>query len=74
MNRSERTLKRNSDIRKKFLKLSEKKYKKRVRLYTTDTILLMLSEQFYLSERTIEDIIFSSNSQSEQSNQLGLFP
>tara|TARA_R110002111_G_scaffold180375_2_gene245986 strand:- start:550 stop:738 length:189 start_codon:yes stop_codon:yes gene_type:complete len=62
MTRTARTEKRNKDIAKKFLKLSNKKYKGRVKLYTTDTILAMLSEEFYLSERTIEDIIFSSKS------------
>lgn len=60
MTRASRTEKRNKDISKKFFKLSNKKYKGKVRLYTTETILAMLSEEFYLSERTIEDIIFSS--------------
>ncbi len=60
MSRLTRIKQRNQDIKNKFIELTNKKYKGRVRLYTTDTVIAMLAEEFYLAERTIEDIVFSS--------------
>lgn len=49
---------RNKRIKEKFILLSNKKYKEKTKLYTQDTIFLMLSQEFFLAPRTIEDIVF----------------
>mgnify|MGYP000389162160 CR=1 FL=1 len=56
--RIERLERRNKMINEKFLQLRSKLYNKKTRLYSDETILEMLSEQFHLSTRTIDDIVF----------------
>ena len=51
---------RNKKIQKRFQVLCSKRHKSGVRLYTTDAVLAMLSDEFYLSSRTIEDILSRS--------------
>ena len=46
-----------TDIRDAFQKWSNKTYKN-VRMYSETYILLKLSEQFYLSPRTIENVVY----------------
>ena len=56
--RTDRLAKRNEKITERFVKLSDKKYNGKVKLYTQPAILSMLSEEFHLAERTIENIVF----------------
>jgi len=48
---------RNDRIRDRFQNLCCKRHKSGARLYTNDAVLAMLSDEFYLSSRTIEDIL-----------------
>lgn len=56
--RVERLKSRNEAIKKAYEKLSNKKYKG-VRVYSEDVKMTMLADQFFLSEVTIEDIIYN---------------
>ena len=56
--KAERLKARNKKITERFIQLSDKKYKN-TKLYTKEAILVMLSEEFFLSEATIEDIVFN---------------
>jgi len=56
--RNKRLLKRNEKIVSRFVKLSDKKYKGE-KLYAKKAVLVMLSTEFHLSERTIDDIVFN---------------
>jgi len=56
--RVERLKRRNEAIKKAYTKLSDKKYKG-VRVYSEDVKMTMLADQFFLSEVTIEDIIYN---------------
>ncbi len=51
--------KRNAAIRKEYDRLREVR-EGRSRKYTADYIVTMLSERFFLSERTIEDIVWKA--------------
>lgn len=55
--RIERLKRRNDFIEKRFKKLNAKMYKDKTKLYSQETILEMLSEEFHLSTRTIDDIL-----------------
>jgi|GEM_PF-5728905 len=55
--RIDRLNRRNDLIIKKYLELAGKKYNGKTRLYSDETILEKLSEQFFLSHRTLDDII-----------------
>ena len=63
------TAQKYDDIRSSYKKWTDKKYKG-VRIYSDSYILLKLSEQYYLSSRTIENIVFHrvGYSQSIQGN------
>lgn len=54
--RIERIILRNKAIEERYTELSAKKYK-RTKLYSQEAIFQMLSDEFYLSPRTIEDIV-----------------
>jgi hypothetical protein len=54
----ERLKKRNEKIKQKFIALSNKRFGIE-KLYTNKAIFAMLSEQFFLSSKTIENIVFS---------------
>ena len=56
--RKQRLLKRNELIINRFFDISSKKYKGESKLYSNETILTMLSDEFHLSVFTIEDIVF----------------
>lgn len=56
--RHARIEKRNEDIRAMHHRLSEKKVKNK-RLYSQEYIISEVAEKFYMSERTIEDIVFN---------------
>lgn len=49
---------RNKNIKEDFIKLSNERYGKHKK-YTNDAIMLKLADKYYLSERTIEDIVFT---------------
>jgi hypothetical protein len=55
--RLKRLIARNAAIKAEYEALSRKKYKN-TRLYSEDAKFSMLADKFYLSERTIEDIVF----------------
>ncbi len=57
---------RNEAILKRFAQLSNMRYKGKTKMYTNDTIFAMLSEEFYLSERTINDILFRTKNEKER--------
>lgn len=57
--KKERLQRRNEKIKAKWMKLRDKKYKGRVQLYSDKAILEMLADDFYISARTVEDIVFS---------------
>lgn len=54
---NEFTQKKYDDIRLAYDKLSKKAYKE-VQMYSQEYILKKLSEQFYLSVKTISDIVY----------------
>lgn len=56
-NRYKRLNKRNQKITARYLILNNKKLNG-VSLYTQDAIFVMLSKEFHLSERTIENIVY----------------
>lgn len=56
--KQQRLQNRDTKIRSRFQKLRNKRYKDKTQLYSDDTIFQMLSEEFYLSPKTIEAIIF----------------
>ncbi len=70
--RRERLTARNTAIKKAYDLLSAKKYKE-VRLYTEDVKLAKLADQFFLSEKTIEDIVFDRIQYLQPVVQLDLF-
>tara|TARA_Y100000782_G_scaffold111876_1_gene140915 strand:- start:9385 stop:9600 length:216 start_codon:yes stop_codon:yes gene_type:complete len=57
--REQRIKRRNTLIADRYGQLYDKRHKSGARLYTHEAIFAMLSEEFYLAPRTIEDIIFS---------------
>jgi len=63
----ERLKARNEKIVERFIELSNKKYKG-TKLYTKDAILTMLSDEFYLSEYTIDDIVFNRKKYKNEKN------
>lgn len=65
-NRKERLEKRDEKITNRFNELSSKKYKNKTKLYTQDAVLDMLAEEFYLSARTIENIVFGRVTYKEE--------
>lgn len=56
--RRNRLLNRNNAIKKEYEELSDKKYKN-VRMYTEELKILKLAEKFFLSEKTVEDIVYN---------------
>lgn len=52
--------KRDKDIRKRFMELSNKTTAKGKRLMTYEAITEQLGQEFYLSEDTIEKIVYSN--------------
>ncbi|CAA0248323.1 hypothetical protein [Tenacibaculum maritimum] len=70
----ELTQKKYLDIRKDFEKWKNKKYKN-VCIYAESYIYMKLSEKFYLSTRTIENIVYyRTKLKSETPIQASLFP
>ncbi len=65
------TARKYTDIRKGYVGWSDKKYKG-IKKYTDAYIFLVLSERYYLSPRTIENIVFSRVGYTDP-NQLELF-
>jgi len=55
--KANRTLQKYEDIRFEYAKWTAKKYKN-VRTYTDAYIFIKLAEKYYLSERTVENIVF----------------
>ena len=52
---------RNKKVRDRFKQMTGKKSSDGVQIYNTDHIIKMLSNEFYLSEMTIEKIVFSKD-------------
>ena len=52
---------RNKKVRDKFKRMMNKKSPDGVQIYNTDHIIKTLSNEFYLSEMTIEKIVFSKD-------------
>jgi hypothetical protein len=55
--RKERLESRNEKIIARFLVLKEKKFQSKA-LYTQEAIFAMIGEEFHLSDRTVENIVF----------------
>lgn len=64
--RTQRLKARNEKITVRFLTLKDKKING-VQLYTQDAIFTMLSGEFHLSERTIENIVFGRVNYKDES-------
>ena len=58
LSRSDRTDRRDENIRKKFFKLRNKKYKNTTQFYSDATIFEMLSEHYGIAPATVEAIVF----------------
>ena len=66
------TARKYTDIRDGYIKWLDKKYKG-TQKYTDAYIFLVLSEKYYLSPRTIENIVFSRIGYTDTA-QMSLFP
>lgn len=56
--RRQRLENRNKAVKKEYNKLSEQKYKG-IRLFTEEVKIHKLADKFFLSEKTIEDIVYN---------------
>jgi len=57
--RQQRLDRRNADIQKRYEELSEKKLHNR-RMYSVEAMIATVAYEFYLSERTVSQVIFES--------------
>jgi len=56
--RRARLQKRNTAVKEEYEKLSEKKFKG-IRLFTEEVKITKIADKFFLSEKTIEDIVYN---------------
>jgi hypothetical protein len=70
--------KRNQDIKEACRKLEAETVngigKRKVQKYTREAVVAILSNRFYLAERTIENILYSPDEEVPGLPQLDLFP